>query len=190
MSHNIEHFTYAENIHRDYVKRELDNYVAHADWQEGCSGLYNSIRWLDTMPICEDEEAARAAIERLDRRNYDNLAVRFYRPVCQKTKGLETMKQKTKAAYEDYITRDREIWAETVKAEFVGCKGCGSKISRVHIRGNRCPVCHADLRPKTTLKAVAAAEARWRKAVDAEKTYEKQHGKKAVMWLVKIEYHT
>ena len=191
MSHNIEYVTYAENIHRDYVKRELDSYVAHADWQEGCSGLYRDIRWLDAKPVCDDEEAARAEINRLDRGNYDNLAVKFYaaEPI-KDSKAYTALQEKARAALEAFRAKDNVRYAETVTAEYIGCKTCGSKLSRVHIKTNRCPLCGADLRPKTTRDAIYAAEAKWRKAQRAVEDYRKQHAQKKVMWLVKIEYHT
>ena len=72
----------------------------------------------------------------------------------------------------------------------MGCKSCGSKLSRVHIKTNRCPVCGADLRPQTMQKAVEAARAKWNRAQDAYNAYVKAHSKSKVMWLVKIEYHT
>ena len=43
MSHNIEYRTYKEDVDKNKVKNELDIYVAHADYGEGCSGLYNPI---------------------------------------------------------------------------------------------------------------------------------------------------
>jgi len=189
--HNIEYYSYGENIKRDYVQRELDSYVAHADWQEGCSGLYHDIRWLESEPVCADEEAARETINRRDRGNYDQLAVRYYEPEpIKNNKAFEAMLEKAKAAYSDYLTKDRALYPETLKAEFIGCKGCGSRLSRVHLKFNRCPVCHADLRPKSALNAVASAETKWRKANKAVDNYKRKHATKKVMWLVKIEYHT
>lgn len=191
MSHNIKYFVYSENANRESVKRELDSYVAHEDWQEGCSGLYNDIRWLDNEPICKDEDDVTVKLNRLDRGNYDNLALRFYQAQPMKdSKTYKALQEKARAALEAFRKKDNVRYAETVTADFVGCKGCGSRLSRVHIRTNRCPLCGADLRSKTMRNAVDAAEAKWRKAQQAAEDYVKQHAKKRVVWMVKIEYHT
>jgi hypothetical protein len=190
MSHNIEHRTYIENIHRDFVKRELDHYVSQADWQEGCSGLYREIRWLDNVPVQEDYETAIQYIEDHDRRDYDNLAVRYYEYMPKQSAKRKELEMKVRDAYNEYVERERAVWASTVTAQFVTCKGCGSKLSRIHIRENRCPVCRTDLRPETQLKRVAAAKAKWEKVQQAKRDYEKAHSDKKIMWLVKFEYHT
>ena len=44
MGHNIKYFEYKEDVDRRKVEAQLDNYVAHEDWQEGCSGLNSPIR--------------------------------------------------------------------------------------------------------------------------------------------------
>lgn len=39
MGHNIHYATYRENVNKKIVQNEWDEYAAHEDWQEGCSGL-------------------------------------------------------------------------------------------------------------------------------------------------------
>ena len=51
MGHNIHYATYPENINKQVVQYEWDEYAAHEDWQEGCSGLPGKIRWIDH--ICD-----------------------------------------------------------------------------------------------------------------------------------------
>ena len=187
--HNIEYYTYSEDIKRDYVQKKLNARVMAETVQEGGHGL-EPIRWLDREPICNDYEDAQALIEKRDRKWYDQLAVRYYEPERGfSNKTLEGLKKKTVAAFEAYRAKDF-VWAKTLKAEYVGCKQCGSKIKRDYIRTNFCPVCRADLRPETTLKAVAAAETKWHKMQAAEADYINAHAKRYVKWLVKIEYHT
>lgn len=188
--HNIEYYSYGENIKRDYVQQTLDAYVKRQTYGEGGHGLEKGIRWLEHEPVCEDDEAARELIGKRDKGWYDQLAVRYYESEQMQSKKLSELRQKIRDTYDEYMRRDREIWAEGVKAEFVGCKACGSKLSRVHIKRNRCPVCGADLRPASTLKSVETAKAKWEKASLAVKKYIATHSKKKVMWLVKIEYHT
>lgn len=190
MSHNIEFRAYAENVNREEVRTSLNQYVAHTDWQEGCSGLYNGIRWLDSVPVRQDYETAKQYIEDHDRRDYDNLAVRYYEYTPKQSAKRKELEMKVRDAYNEYVERERAVWASTVTAQFVTCKGCGSKLSRIHIRENRCPVCRTDLRPETQLKRVAAAKAKWEKAQQVQKDYAKAHSDKKIMWLVKFEYHT
>ena len=188
--HNIHTAVYKENVNKKSVQKEWDEYAAHEDWQEGCSGLGKDIRWLDGT-IYEDEDAAEKAIERLDRGWYDQLAVKFYRPVSgKKTQKKTELEKKVKETCDDYTSKNSVIWAAGVKAEYVGCRNCGSKMKRDLIRSNCCPVCHGDLRPDTTIKAISAAKARWDKAQKDLKSYVKEYSAKEVMWLVKIEYHT
>lgn len=190
MAHNIEYRSYDENIHRDFVKRELDHYVSQVDWEEGCSGLYNGIRWLDNVPVRSDYEAAEQYLMDNDRGDYDNLAVRYYEYKRKNTKQAMALAEKSKAAAAEYRKRDDAVWAETLTSAFVSCKACGSRLSRLHLRGNFCPVCRADLRPETTIKAIERAKEKLEKAQKAEKEYAKQHSDKRVRWLVKFEYHT
>lgn len=62
-------------------------------------------------------------------------------------------------------------------------------------RKNICPVCSADLRPKSTLAIIGTARKNAEKAkkdliAEERKLQEKQKKQSIVKWLVKIEYHT
>ena len=59
-----------------------------------------------------------------------------------------------------------------------------------YLSGNFCPICHADLRPESTLKSIATAQNKWKKAQRERENYINTHGTKEINWLVKIEYHT
>lgn len=188
--HNIEYYTYEENVKRDWVQKELDHVAACEGYQEGSTGLAQAIRWLDNVGICADYDAARQVIKSKDRGWYDQLAVRFYEPVRGfSDKTLEALREKERVALDAYHAKDC-IWAKGVKAEFVSCKTCGSKLKRELISSNRCPLCSNDLRPETFIARVKAAESRWKKAQAACNAYVIDHAKKTVRWLVKIEYHT
>lgn len=81
------------------------------------------------------------------------------------------------------------------KAEYIGCRHCGSKIARKHLRNNNCPVCGADLRPESTLKAIASAYDSYNKAnnrlqEEIKKENAKKRDKAEIRWLVKVEYHS
>lgn len=188
--HNVEYYTYNENVDKNNVQKELDAYVAYMDHQEGCSGLGGPIRWLSTEPISANYDLAVKAIERNDQGWYDCLAVKYLEPERGfNDKKLESLKAKSVALYDAYQKKN-SVWAAGLKAEYVGCKNCGSKIKREYIRSNNCPVCRAELRPTTTLNAVNAALERYKKARAACDEYANKHAKKMCKWLVKIEYHT
>lgn len=39
MGHQIYYQTYSEKVNKQQVQHYWDNYAAHEDWQEGCTGL-------------------------------------------------------------------------------------------------------------------------------------------------------
>lgn len=190
MSHNIEHFVYSRDDNKAEIQMELDNYVARADWEEGCTGLYNRIRWLDNK-VYDNRADAIKAIESLDRGGYDQIAVLFYQRSTDRNDPKEAeLEQKEREAEREMNRRSHIVYAETVTAAFIGCKKCGSKLARKYIHGNACPVCSSDLRPEHMIKSFNAAKNKWLKARENTGNYINKHGKKTVMWLVKIEYHT
>lgn len=190
MSHNICYRSYLEKCDPKKVKAELDHYVAMEDWQEGCSGLSNIIRWYGDVKPLDGYDAAKEFIDAHDRRNYDNLAVRYYaydNPETQKRKDLA---EAMKTAHSVYQQRCGILYPATLSSEFIGCKHCGSKLARKFLLKNTCPICGHDLRTKTMLNAIDTAKKRWQKAQEDYEAYVKTAGKKKVMWLVKFEYHT
>ena len=97
MSHEIRHFEYKDNIKRDWVQGELDNFVKYEDWQEGCSGLSAPIRW-NEQTICESRDDAEKWIEEHDRGCYDQLAVRFRDTSTAKSKRISELEAKLREA--------------------------------------------------------------------------------------------
>lgn len=188
--HNIEYYTYSENVNRDYVQKELDHHAAVEDWAEGCTGLGKNIRWMEKGGICSDYDSAQRFIEANDHGWYDQLAVRYY----EADRGFENakvkeLKKKEADAWAAYREKDKP-WAEGLKAEFVSCRNCGSKLKREYIHTNNCPLCRKDLRPESTLNTVKAALLKAKRAEALRNAYVCDHAKKRVKWLVKIEYHT
>lgn len=198
MSHNIEFFTYPQNVDKKKVEAELNTYVAHADWLEGCSGLDKPIRWLDVL--CDTEEKAHDYIKSHDRGWYDSLAVKFYyfSREAAKSKSYVALQEKYTAAYAKWRERDSDICLSHQKADYVGCKNCGSRLNRAMLiqrfrtDANFCPICRADLRSPTVLQSIVAAKARC-EAIEKQLAVEQEKAAKAaknIKWLVKIEYHT
>jgi hypothetical protein len=202
MSHNIEHRDYPVSIDRVKVKAELDDYVAHEDWGEGCSGLYRPIRWLDGVAPFEDSDAASQYLDENDKGDYDNLAVRYYsvdERLITSAKLTDLVKRRGELAVQR-LNKNNIYYPDTVSAAYIGCKKCGSKLSREWLqkrtlRSNKCPVCGCDFRSETMLKAIRSLDDRINK-IDADIEAErakirlKLRKKGEVRWLVKFEYHT
>jgi hypothetical protein len=189
--HNIEHRTYDEKCDRQAVRDALDKYVAYEDRGEGCTGLYNPIRWIEKAGIQSDYDAACKYLELYDRHNYDNLAVRYYEfREPDNSKKIAELKDRIKASWDKYNGLDKQIWPQTLSSDYVGCKVCGSKLKREYLRSNYCPVCRQDMRPVSTINRLLSLKTSHDKAMDALEEYKKAHGKKLVKWLLKFEYHT
>ena len=77
MAHNIKYFEYKEDVDRKKVQTNLDNYVAHEDFEEGCSGLNSPIRWIENCGVLNSYEEALEYIKSHDKGWYDSLAVRY-----------------------------------------------------------------------------------------------------------------
>lgn len=191
MSHNIRYFTYQESVNPQDVKKELDSFVAHEDYQEGCTGLYHDIRWINSV-ICEDEESAQEMIEQNDRGDYDNVAVRFYDYDIRKLMSpeYEELNKKVDEVYRHLNQLQNVCYPQTYVAQFISCKKCGSRIARRYIKSNFCPVCRGDMRPAHILNKIGAAERKWKAALKQRGEYAEKNCKRVIKWLVKIEYHT
>ena len=188
MGHNIEYYDYKENENKRAILADLSNYVSHATWQEGGHGI-DQIRWLE-KDICASYSEAQKYIEAHDKKWYDCLAVRYYEPIREKSKKIDELATKVRDAYRLYDERNSALYPKTRTSEFIGCSKCSSRLATKHLKTNHCPVCHADLRPESTMKSIAAAKAKLERAIKERDEYIDKHSKKEIRWLVKIEYHT
>ena len=190
MSHNIMHRDYELNVNRNKVQKGWDDYVAHADYGEGATGLPNPIRWVENG-ISNSYEEAMERIEKMDNGWYDQIAVKYksYKP-CS-TKKYNELKTRMHQAFDNYHEKMIRIHyaAENVKSEFITCKHCGSKIATKYIKTNICPVCRTDMRPQSVLQSIENAQKKHAELLRQMKEEEKK-AKYEVRWLVKIEYHT
>lgn len=192
MSHNIEYFDYDISKNPKDIEANLANYVQHETWQEG--GSMSPIRWLKQSPL-PDRNAAEQFIKRHDKRWYDCLAVRYKEPVM--TQAIRDAQKAEAAAWKKYNDLGNEIYVTTLTSEFISCKVCKSKLNRKMlaipqsgIPKNVCPVCHAELRPKSTLERIDRAKKAAEKASEHTNEVARKSKKQNVRWLVKIEYHT
>jgi len=191
MSHNINYYTFPKNCNKRDVEDGINEEVCHKTYEEGGHGLYGPIRWIDST-VYPDYQAAHDAIDRLDRGNYDQLAV-LYRtmPKGATSKKRDELRIRIADTSAKHNALDREIAARSFKAQYVGCKGCNSKLNREYITSNRCPVCGIDMRSDTTLARLAGYKEKLEKLnEELRKEEQKLAAKGEVKWLVKIEYHT
>lgn len=190
MGHSIEYFSYPEKKGKNNILNELDAYVRNATWEEGGSGL-SSIRWYDA-PILNSHDEAMSFLDSNDKGWYDQLAVRYRAvPKGVTTNRLTELEQKYREVSKIYDDLRTKIYVKDFKAEFIGCKRCGSKVNRKYLRSNMCPVCNFDLRSDTVKKTIEDAYKRVLKVEEQIKEEKlKLVNKKAdIFWLVKIEYH-
>lgn len=70
------------------------------------------------------------------------------------TKNEEKLTAKLKKLAEQKKDYEQKHSIHTFKSEFIGCKGCGSKLKVSLIHGESCPLCYTDLRGQTTLDTI------------------------------------
>lgn len=196
MGHIMENRIYSATTKKEQIMAELREYVEMKCFEEG--GSLNDIRFNDI--ILDDYNEAERWIKEHDRGDYDQLAVKFRKyndteAKAASSKRYRELQEKIKTASKRYRELADMPHFKGVKAQLLGCKKCGSKIAATHMQDrNYCPVCRADMRPETTLKAIASARIKMEKAMKEfeveEKKYHKRLKDKAeIYWLIKIEYH-
>lgn len=191
MSHNVRMETYKENVNKEKVEKEWDAFVRHEDYEEGAHGLPARIRWIDV--VCDSYEEAEAYIEKHDRGWYDQLAVKYksYRDF-EPTKKYEALTLRCTEAERSLFELNSKVHYRDVKSKFVSCRNCESKIATAYLKGNYCPVCHADLRPASLQERLKKLNDLCKKLNKELKEEEKKLKEKnmEICWLLKIEYHT
>lgn len=188
MGHIIGYLTYNENVSKTSVTEDI---IERAR-RDGDSGYTATIIWHDNIPPFDTEEQAREFIKAHDNGWYDDHAVRFkdYSKAV-KTAKIAEYEAKVIELWEGKKKYEKEHSVHNFQAKYIGCEICGSKLSKSHLTGERCPLCRADLRSKTTLEKIKWYEdkiADYRKRIEAEKMKQKKNAK--IMWLVKYEFHT
>ena len=192
MSHQIIYQVYSDKqvksqSQRIKVQDYWDGVAAREDAMEGCTGLLYPIEWRDAMtPFSSAEEAKVYIQEQSNHSFYLQIAVPFYKynsneKLKEMQEKLETAKAELEKAKKPYYSVD------TVKAKYVGCKHCGSKLAVPYIKSNKCPLCGEDLRPQSVqdkMKRLAAKVKKLESDVEAKKKRLAE-----VYWLVKVEYH-
>ena len=131
MGHNIMHEDYPLNVDKNRVQESWDEYVRHADWGEGASGLPNPIRWIDRT--FDNYEAARAFIEKEDEHHWYNCMAVKYKAVkydslrqSKRSKKEEELTAAIKAQMDNLNKIEKAASIQNRTSEYIGCEKCGS----------------------------------------------------------------
>ena len=184
---------------RDDAERKIANIARHSG-----DGLYEGFHWDNLVVYGSKKEA----LEHLNdvRGEYENLAVPFrdtFEAINAGSKRLTDLRKRHADLCSKYFAYSEEHPAvKHGRGEFITCKRCGSKLSREHMskivrmpNANACPVCGADLRPKSVLDAIERYKKRLaelERAIEDEcDAISKKAAKDAPKrWLIMFEYHS
>ncbi len=187
MGHNICHMTADEKCDR----RKIMNAIIERAMDDG-DGYNGPMHWHDEVPPLKNCDEAEKWIEAHDTGWYDDHAVRFYDYTSAEiTPKIKELQNKHAAIILKIGEYEKQHSVKNLKAAFIGCPECGSKLAKDRLHSEFCPLCRTDLRSKTTLDTLAGYRQKqsdlWGK-IKAEK--EKQKSKAKVKWLIKYEYHS
>jgi hypothetical protein len=192
MSHESKYLSYNVETPRSRIEAEINHYVSCRTIEEGGHGLNDPIRWMDKTFNNYDE-----ACEYIDSINkpYDQIAVKYrVYPEIKSSATMLELKNKLAREQKKRVEYAAQHSIKTLKAEYIGCPCCGSKLKRELLKTEKCVLCGTDLRSKTTLDTLS----RYSKNIeDLQKKIKAEHCKleskmikaSTVKWLVKIEYH-
>ena len=190
--HNIHHATYELNVNKKKVQAYWDDFAAHEDREEGCSGLGRPIRWIDVL--LDDYDKAMQYIESHDNGWYDQLAVKYKEyPKGKRTKSIDELYRRKKEGEERLAKTIESSKIQHRTSEKIGCPKCGSSLALKYLRGQNCPLCSEDLRSPTNLDRIAKARENINnlsKLIRETEEKESKKNKPEIRWLVKVEYHT
>lgn len=196
MSHNIKMVTYSQNVNKTKVQELWNDYVRSENWQEGSGGLPNNINWVENK-VFDTYEDAENYIKECDEKIWYNCMAVQYRdtPKDITSKAMGALKERLQKESDKLNEYTKAHTVKAFKADFVGCAGCGSKLAKARLLSDKCPLCRADLRGKTTLETIARYENNIqelnKKIKEEEKKLTIKYANKAeIRWLCKVEYHT
>lgn len=186
MGHCTKHTTYSATWTLERIAQDVIDNVNH---NGDCYGT-DCVR-MPTDEVFDTYEEAEAYICKIDRGDYDGIAVKYL-----DFTGVEDSNKikELRARIADTVQKQKEyIAAHSVKlqkAAYIGCHSCGSKLNKERLRGERCPLCDTDLRAVSTLERIGSFKKRideYDKKIVQERLKQKKKAK--IQWLVKFEYH-
>lgn len=184
MMHNIQYWSYEEECDRGMVMAEVEGYAE----REG-DGYSGPIKWHDEVQPLKNRDEAEKWIQEHDRGWYDDHAVRYFDNSQVVTKKIEDLQKQFSETVLKISKYEREHSIKNLKAEYIGCQKCGSRLKRSLIVGECCPLCRIDLRSETTKKALEGYHNKQMKIIEKIKEEQEKHSG-TVKWLVKFEFHS
>lgn len=163
------------------------------------SGEYHTglgdLRIINSNGIYNNYDEAYNAIQKSDRGFYDEICCKYYDyPELIKSKKFLDLEKRIQDWRKKYNDLKNKVHYKGVKSSFIFCPSCQSKINKEFIRTNNCPVCYAEMRPKTVLDTInryleIMLGLQNELSLEKNKLELKQRKNAKVKWLVKIEYH-
>lgn len=185
--HEIIYETFSTKMSNKEIKERCQEIGERGD------GLYSYVELLDRT--FNTLQGAQEYLENHDE-EYRCFGVKYRIQPPIKSARYEKLKLKTDECRTKYLKLANECYPQTLSAEYIGCKKCGSKLAKEYLtHRNDCPLCRNDLRPKTILDRIEKAKLAWDKAIETRENcalaeYKKNEKKKLPEeWLVKLEYH-
>ena len=171
MGHQIEYYSTKVTTEKN-LKLFISRITGNAyDPRE--SGGYHGNLTIHRNEIYKNYEEAVEAIKKYDSGWYSDHIVMYY-DISAKGRAKVTEWEKKR---DDFIETHSIHRRSSI---YIGCPECGSKLYLGYIKGEKCPLCNTDLRPKSTIEKI-----KWydKKTKECRKNKEK-------CWLAKIEWHS
>lgn len=187
MGHITEYHEYDVNLPQEEIVEALRESV-----EQSGGNSFSPIVWHKTRPF-PNEMSAQAFLEK----QTASCAVQ-YRSVQQNavSKKYESLLARQEKLLERYKELNEKPYAATVTSEFIGCRKCGSKLSREYllkrkVSVNNCPVCMQDLRPAKTQDAIQKVRANIDEvcAKIRHEQIKSARNSTDIRWLIKIQLH-
>lgn len=188
MGHIIQHFTFPVKTKRQEIIAECAEYAnRNGDYPNQIEGA--GIRFKDnTVYSCYED--AEKAIQEMDSGWYDNIAVKYKDVHSIKSAKIDDIRRRINETQEKKVAYSMAHDISTFKSQYIGCKKCGSKLSKDHLHGYYCPLCRNDLRSETTISTLNGYDEKIKSLQKQELEEKKKMRDKAPeMWLVKFEFH-
>lgn len=156
------------------------------------------VRYIEDV-VCDNEQAAMEYLAQIENNAHETIAIQFKeipdRPQPART-NVNAAEERVRDLKSKLDRVEAMNYANTLTAtKYIGCKNpnCRSRLRTAYIKVNYCPLCGADLRPKSTAEHVAKLKTKIAKAeADLAKEleiYEAKRAAKAITkWLVKVDY--
>lgn len=181
-------------IHREFpaattaaeIRKFVDEYVASHGDRYGTQDI-------SFKPGLEPFKNRDTAEEWCDRQSgfYAGVAVRFYDfSDCKPSRRMTQLQERLEDNHKRYAEYEAQHSVKMLKAAYVGCSSCGSRLNKEKLRGEKCPLCGTDLRSQSTLDRLKALRSKHLEIMSQlEDERCKDKNKATIKWLVKFEYH-